>query len=163
MDYQIIVQLLLAGFCGFLFGAERERSNKDAGVRTNMLVCMAACTLVIISKKGFLDAEADISRVAASVIPGIGFLGAGSIFMRGNRVFGLTSASLILITTSVGMAIGAELYQLAIVCTTMVCIIMYGTRAYEKKKRQRLREETWADLKIDNTEEEPEKKADSDQ
>ena len=150
MDYTIILQLLLAAFCGFLFGAEREKSNKDAGVRTNMLVCLAACTLVIISKRGFLGAEADISRVAASVIPGIGFLGAGSIFMRGNRVFGLTSASLILITTSVAMAIGAELYQLAIACTTIVCIIMYGTRYVDGQRRKRLREETWADLNVDN-------------
>lgn len=150
MDYKIVLQLLLAAFCGFLFGAEREKSNKDAGVRTNMLVCLAACTLVIISKRGFLNAEADISRVAASVIPGIGFLGAGSIFMRGNRVFGLTSASLILITTSVGMAIGAELYQLAIACTAIVCVIMYGTRYVDGKRRKRLREETWADLSVDN-------------
>lgn len=151
--------MLLSAFCGFLFGAEREKSNKDAGIRTNMLVCMAACTLVIISKKGFLNADADISRVAASVIPGIGFLGAGSIFMRGNRVFGLTTASLVLITTAVGMAIGAELYQLAGYCTLIVCIIMYGTRAYEEKKRRRLREETWADIKVDKAEE-TEKKED---
>lgn len=157
VNYIIILQLLLAAFCGFLFGAEREKSNKDAGIRTNMLVCMAACTLVIISKQGFLNAGADVSRVAASVIPGIGFLGAGSIFMRGNRVFGLTSASLILITTSVGMAIGAELYQLAIICTTMVCIIMYGTRYFEGKKRKRLREETWADLTVEDKKQDQEK------
>jgi len=127
MDNTVVYQLLLAALCGFLFGAERERSNKDAGIRTNMLVCMAACTLVIISKNGFAGTDADTSRVAASVIPGIGFLGAGSIFMKGSHISGLTSASLILITTSVGMAIGAGMYKLALVCTALVCLIMYGS------------------------------------
>jgi len=136
VDWTMVIQLALAAFCGFLFGAEREKSNKSAGIRTNMLVCVAACTLMIISKNGFAGMDADMSRVAASVIPGIGFLGAGSIFLRGEKVFGLTSASLFLITASVGMAIGAELYQLALVCTVLVCLIMYGSRYIQTRKEK---------------------------
>ena len=88
MNVSYLIKLAASAVCGFLFGIERQKSNKDAGIRTNMLVCLAACTLVIVSKEGFVGLDADVSRVAASVIPGIGFLGAGSIFMRGNHVSG---------------------------------------------------------------------------
>lgn len=141
-----IIQLLAATFCGFLFGIERETSNKDAGVRTNMLVCIAACLVTIVSKEGFDAMGADTSRVAASVLPGIGFLGAGSIFQRGNRVSGLTTSSVVLMTASVGMAIGAGLYEVACYGTVIVCLIMYGTRIIETRRRKKMKEKTWEDV-----------------
>ncbi|MBR3001184.1 MAG: MgtC/SapB family protein [Oscillospiraceae bacterium] len=146
MDPTYLYQMLAASLCGFLFGLEREKSNKDAGARTNMLVCIAACLLTIVSKEGFLMPDADASRVAASVIPGIGFLGAGSIFQKGNRVSGLTTASVVLITASVGMAIGAGLYEVAGCVTVFVCVIMYGSRLIESHKRAKMREKTWDEV-----------------
>ena len=148
MNVSYLIKLAASAVCGFLFGIERQKSNKDAGIRTNMLVCLAACTLVIVSKDGFVGLDADVSRVAASVIPGIGFLGAGSIFMRGNHVSGLTTSSVIRIDTAVGMAIGAGLYELAAGVTLVVCTIMYGTQLLENKKRAKMKKQTWEDKSV---------------
>lgn len=109
-----IVRILIAALCGFLIGFERKSRSKEAGIRTHAIVCMASALMIIVSKYAFsdmgLDAEskgADPARIAAQVVSGIGFLGAGIIFVRRDILHGLTTAAGIWATAGIGMAIGA--------------------------------------------------------
>ena len=97
-----VVRLLLASVCGFAIGIERTNRLKDAGMRTHLIVCMGAALMMLVSKYGFFDVstlteffKADVSRVASSVVAGIGFLGAGIIFVRNRSI---TAGTIILIT-----------------------------------------------------------------
>ena len=109
-----IVRILIAALCGFLIGFERKSRSKEAGIRTHAIVCMASALMIIVSKYAFsdmgLDVEskgADPARIAAQVVSGIGFLGAGIIFVRRDILHGLTTAAGIWATAGIGMAIGA--------------------------------------------------------
>lgn len=111
--YQIrlFVRIIVAGFFGCLIGYERKNRSKGAGMRTHAIVAMAAALMMIVSKYGFTDIpDYDASRVAAQIVSGIGFLGAGVIFVKNNSVSGLTTAAGIWATAGVGMAIGAGSY-----------------------------------------------------
>ncbi|MEU8382730.1 MgtC/SapB family protein [Streptosporangium sp. NPDC048865] len=115
--------LLLAFALSALIGLEREIRQKSAGLRTHTLVGFAAALIMLVSKYGFNDVlgehvSLDPSRVAAQIVSGIGFLGAGLIFVRGDAVRGLTTAAAIWLTAGVGMAAGAGLWLLAIFVTT---------------------------------------------
>ena len=123
-----VVRLLLASVCGFAIGIERTNRLKDAGMRTHLIVCMGAALMMLVSKYGFFDVstlteffKADVSRVASSVVAGIGFLGAGIIFERNRSVTGLTTAAGIWTTAGIGMAMGAGMYLIA-VAGTMILI-----------------------------------------
>ena len=99
LDWQMIVRLLVAAALGSVIGADRERLAWAAGLRTHMLVCVGSCLFMIVSAFGFADilgtshVVLDPSRIAAQVVSGIGFLGAGSILLRGEVVRGLTTAA----------------------------------------------------------------------
>src|SRR5271170_3617235 len=109
---ELLTRLLLAAFFGSVIGFERERMNWAAGLRTHMLVCVGAALMMLVSAFGFSDVLGtrnvvlDPSRVAAQVVSGIGFLGAGSILMRGEVVRGLTTAASVWAVAGIGLAAG---------------------------------------------------------
>lgn len=139
-DFTIILRVLSALLLGFVIGLEREMTNKYAGLRTNILVCLGACVFTIISIYGFpaitvTAAEfgtRDTARVAAQVVTGIGFIGGGTVLRHGATVFGLTTAATLFMAASIGMACGAGMYDLAIVGTIVCIITLVSVRLFEK-------------------------------
>lgn len=126
---EYLLRILIAAICGGAVGHERSRRSKMAGIRTHLIVCMAASLMMIISKYGFQDilgstgVGLDPSRIAASVVAAIGFLGAGVIFIRNQNVSGVTTAAGLWATVGVGMAVGAGMYVIGIVVTVMIVLI----------------------------------------
>lgn len=122
----VLPRILMALFSGALIGFERENRNKFAGVRTHIIVALGACVGMIVSKYGFEDSiKFDASRVAAQIISGIGFLGAGVIFVKNDHVSGLTTAAGIWTTSIIGMAYGAGLYIIGILSVFLVVLIQF--------------------------------------
>ena len=128
-------RICLAAACGGLIGFERDRRYKEAGVRTHMLVCLASALMMITSKYGFADLVdlpgygIDPSRVAAQIISGIGFLGAGLIFVRNQSVSGLTTAAGIWATAGLGMAFGSGQIRIGVLSTVLILTIqIFGSR-----------------------------------
>lgn len=118
-----ITQLLLAMLIGGMIGIEREYSSKAAGFRTMILICIGSTLFTIISKK--LGAVGNEDRVAANIITGIGFIGAGVVFKDGFNVTGLTTAASIWVTAALGMAIGSGDYQLAAEGAVLAIIVLF--------------------------------------
>lgn len=108
-----LFQVSFAMLLGFLIGLERKTKYKEAGIRTHAIVCASGTLMMIISKFGFEGESADKSRVAAQIVSGIGFLGAGIIVYRKQALRGLTTAAGIWMTAGIGMAVGADMYYLA--------------------------------------------------
>lgn len=124
-----LLQLLLAGICGFIIGGERQSKMKTAGVRTHVMVAIASALMMIISKYGFHDViqiagmSCDPSRVAAGIITGIGILGGGLIFIsKQGSVSGITTATGIWVTVGIGMAMGAGMYVLGFEATALALL-----------------------------------------
>lgn len=125
-NFQIewVYQILFAALLGAMIGYERHYQSKEAGIRTHTFVAMASALLVIISKYGFEGADKyDAARVAASVISGIGFLGAGVIFVRKDVIHGLTTAAGIWSTSAVGMAVGAGMYIIGAISAILMIVM----------------------------------------
>lgn len=123
-DLEMVLRLLLAVGLGALIGLEREHARKAAGLRTHLLVCVGAALFTIASIFGFGEG-ADAARVAAGVVAGIGFLGAGAIIStRGGLLAGLTTAASIWAVAAIGLAAGAGLYIPATVATVIIVIIL---------------------------------------
>ncbi len=139
-DLNIIIRVLSALLLGFAVGLEREMTNKYAGLRTNILVCIGACVFTIISIYGFPAITVtsvelgtrDTARVAAQVVTGIGFIGGGTVLRHGATVFGLTTAATLFMSAAIGMACGAGMYDLAIVATIVAIITLVSVRFFEK-------------------------------
>ena len=109
---------------GAIIGFERKNRNKEAGIRTHSIVCLASALIMIVSKYGFFDVkDFDAARVAAQVVSGIGFLGAGLIFVKNNTLSGLTTAAGVWATAGIGLAMGAGIYFVAIFGTIMIVIV----------------------------------------
>jgi putative Mg2+ transporter-C (MgtC) family protein len=126
-----IGELALAFLLSALIGLEREWRQKSAGLRTHTLVGVGAALFLIVSKYGFSDVPGhnvsyDPSRVAAQIVSGIGFIGGGLIFVRGDIVRGLTTAAIVWVTAAIGMACGAGLWILALVATAGHFIVVLG-------------------------------------
>jgi len=122
----MILRLLLAVALGAGIGYQRERAGKAAGVRTHILVSSGAALFTLVSIYGFGGAAVDISRVAAGVVVGIGFIGAG-VILRGQReeeVAGLTTAATIWITAAIGLAAGAGMYLVSVIATAVAVGIL---------------------------------------
>jgi putative Mg2+ transporter-C (MgtC) family protein len=140
---EMLARLLAAGVLGSIIGFERERLLWAAGIRTHMLVCVGACLFMIVSAFGFADSMSaqhvvlDPSRVAAQVVSGIGFLGAGAILARGEIVKGLTSAASIWTVAAIGLAVGGGLYFAAGVSTGIIIVILAGVKPLEEMYRSR--------------------------
>lgn len=128
LNGEFIARMLVACICGIFIGFERSRRQKDAGIRTHMIVALGAALAMIVSKYGFFDLlefeglRADASRIASNVITGVGFLGAGVIFVRDVSIKGLTTAAGIWTTASVGLAIGAGMYTVGIGATLVMIV-----------------------------------------
>lgn len=116
------IDLVLAALLGFFIGLERKFRDKEAGIRTHTIVAFGAALMMIISKYAF-NAEADSARVAAQIVAGIGFLGAGIIVYRKNVVHGLTTAAGVWATAGIGMACGGGLWIIAILATAILILI----------------------------------------
>ncbi len=132
---EFFARILAACLCGASIGFERSRRYKEAGVRTHIIVCCAAALLMIVSKYGFADLTgpegtlfsgargADGARIAAQVVSGISFLGAGVIFKHGSSVKGLTTAAGLWATAGIGLTLGAGFYVLGIFTTALLAAL----------------------------------------
>ena len=146
INWEFVIRLLAAGFCGILIGLEREYRAKEAGYRTHFMVCLGSALMMIISKYAFWDLTSgtfngvgnetidtqsiistlsiDPARIAAQVVTGIGFLGAGTIILQRQTVRGLTTAAGIWATGGIGLAIGAGLYIEAGFATILILLAL---------------------------------------
>ena len=117
-EWELCLRLLLSCILGGVIGYERQSRRKSAGLRTNMLVCLGSCLIMVLSQEMYHEVEgktnADPARLAAQVVSGIGFLGAGAIMKEGLTVTGLTTAACLWVVSGVGLAIGAGYYTGAI-------------------------------------------------
>lgn len=122
---EIILRLLLAVALGAGIGYQRERANKPAGLRTHILICLGCALFTVVSIYGFGDGV-DPSRVAAGVVAGIGFIGAGVIFrgMRGDHVMGLTTAASVWTTAAIGLAAGVGMYLIAFIIAVVTVLVL---------------------------------------
>jgi putative Mg2+ transporter-C (MgtC) family protein len=122
-ELELALRLVLATFLGAIIGFQREMSGKEAGLRTNMLICSGSALLTVVSVHGFPGS--DPSRLAAGIVTGIGFIGAGVILHRsGGAVIGLTTAATIWVISGIGVAAGAGLYIISAVATALTLIIL---------------------------------------
>ena len=133
----MIWRLVLSVFFGGLIGFERQMHRRAAGLRTNILVCMGSCLIMLVSQYIF-DVyngaiPVDPSRIAASIITGIGFLGAGAIIRERDKeaVRGLTTAACLWVVAAIGMAVGCGFYAAALVTTSLSLIVLFFLRYVE--------------------------------
>lgn len=128
MQLEYLLRIVIASLCGGLIGYERKKSLKEAGVRTHLLVAIACSLMMVVSKYGFMDVivldsvNLDPSRVAAGIVTGVGFLGAGMIFVRKQVISGLTTSAGVWATVGVGMAIGGGMYFIGITSTLLILL-----------------------------------------
>lgn len=130
MEWAHILKLGLAMLLGGLIGAEREIRDKSAGLRTIMLIAVGSALFTIISLS--IRSEPNPTRIAANIVVGIGFVGAGVILQEGQRITGLTTAATIWLAAAVGMAVGAGEYILAISATVLVLLVLRGFLIFER-------------------------------
>lgn len=124
-QWELVIRIALACILGMIVGFERRNRNKMAGIRTHAVVAFGAALIMVVSKYGFMDTEKfDGARIAAQIVSGIGFLGAGIIFVRDNNsVSGLTTAAGIWATAGVGMACGAGQYFISVSSTLLLVLL----------------------------------------
>jgi putative Mg2+ transporter-C (MgtC) family protein len=131
-----LLRLALAAVLGGLIGVERELREREAGLRTHLLVALGSALFTIVGAYGFHDflnsgasvVRADPTRIAAQIVTGIGFLGAGAIIRQGLSVRGLTTAATLWVVAAVGVAAGAGYYSVAVITTALVLIALYPLR-----------------------------------
>ncbi len=129
---EVLIRLLLAILAGGLIGYQREIADRPAGLRTHTLVALGAALMTIISIYPFIGMErADPSRIAATIVVGIGFIGAGAIIRQGSTVKGLTTAASLWTVAGIGLALGAGSYFAGILVTILVLIILIGLKQFE--------------------------------
>jgi len=121
-----LLSIIFAVIFGAVIGIERELHGKAAGLRTNILICLGAAVFTIISERMTAGTEDSVTRIAAQIVTGVGFLGAGAIIQDRGGVHGLTTAATIWLVASIGMACGARLYQLAVITTLLAIIVLIG-------------------------------------
>jgi putative Mg2+ transporter-C (MgtC) family protein len=141
IDWDLILRLFLGGVMGGLIGLEREFRAKEAGIRTHFIVALGSALFMIISQYAFGDSPRfDASRVAAQVVSGIGFIGAGVIIFQKNVVRGITTAAGLWVSAAIGLACGAGMFPIAVAATllTLLCLellhffhLRYGEKVVE--------------------------------
>jgi len=144
-----LLRLALAAVLGGLIGAERELRERQAGLRTHLLVAVGSALFTIVGAYGFHDflasgesvVRADPTRIAAQIVTGIGFLGAGAIIRQGFSVRGLTTAATLWVVAAVGLAAGAGYYSAAVITTALVLIALYPLRIIAFRMLRRFRAE----------------------
>ena len=145
-NLDFLIRLSVAVAMGFALGLERELTNKYAGLRTHILVCLGACVFTLLSIYGFptfapgdnvvveqATGVRDTARIAAQIVTGIGFIGAGTVLRNGPMVFGLTTAATLWIAASIGMACGAGMYDVAVISTVLSVGVLTIIRVFEKQ------------------------------
>ena len=137
-EWELVGRLAFSALLGSAIGYERERLAWVAGLRTHMLVCVGSTLIMIVSAYGFSEVLServtlDPSRMAAQVVSGIGFLGAGAILARGEIVRGLTTAASVWSVAGIGLAVGGGLYTPAVTATVIILIILAGIKPLEKR------------------------------
>ena len=135
-DLDILIRILVSIVLGSMIGFEREITNKSAGLRTQIMVCLGSCIFTILSIYGFSTAVTlyplgDPARVAAQIITGIGFIGAGTVLRQGLTVTGLTTASTLWIVAAIGMACGCGKISIAVISTILAVAILVLIRIFE--------------------------------
>ncbi|CAG7649439.1 Protein SapB [Paenibacillus allorhizosphaerae] len=134
----LTIRIMLAVCLGGLVGLEREWNNHAAGLRTHILVCIGSAAIMLLSIYGFAafvnetNVRTDPARLAAQVISGIGFLGAGTIMRTGSTVSGLTTAASVWVVAAIGLCVGAGFYYVAVLSTVMVLISLFVLNKWEK-------------------------------
>ena len=128
---ELLLQLLLAVVFGGAIGLERELSGKPAGLRTNILICIGATFFTVLSLH-LASTRGDPGRVAAQILPGIGFIGAGTILHMRGAVTGLTSAATLWVVAAIGMSLGSGAYVEAVGATLLVLVVLGGLRPLER-------------------------------
>ncbi len=144
-DLNYIFRLIVSCICGVLIGMERKSRAKEAGIRTHCLVACASALMMILSKYAYDDVaggfiKLDPSRVASGVASGVGFLGAGMIFVHRNTITGLTTAAGIWATAGIGMCIGSGMYVLGLATTGIVLLVqmvLHTNAKWLKKPKQK--------------------------
>lgn len=130
----MIVNLLIAAFLGGLIGLEREAGHRPAGLRTTMLVCVGSALFTLLSIHAFPSAgDVSNARVAAQIVSGIGFLGAGTVWRAQDQVKGLTTAATMWVAAALGMAVGAGLGLLALAATLITLFILIVMQRVERR------------------------------
>ena len=138
-NLEYLLRMIVASICGGIIGFERSRRRKEAGLRTHIIVALGSALLMIVSKYGFMDIgdipgmRVDAARIAANVITGISFLGAGMIFVRDVSIKGLTTAAGIWSMAGIGLAIGAGMYFVGIFATLLILLIQIFTHGHLQK------------------------------
>lgn len=146
--HEIALRLVTATVLAGLVGLDREHRRSAAGLRTHALVGMSSCLLMIVSAFGFADilgtpgVGLDPSRIAAQIVTGIGFLGAGTIIAHGDSVRGLTTAASIWAVAALGIAVGGGMYRAAVLGTALALILLLVMRPIERKLDRRWRKQT---------------------
>jgi len=158
---EILIRLSLAALFGALIGLERERKDWSAGMRTHMMVCVGSCLIMIVSIFGFSDilgtehVVLDPARIAAQVVSGIGFIGAGTIlFLKQGIIRGLTTASGLWTVAAIGLAAGGGMYFAAGATTVIALIILWVLQPIERVYAKKFKQKTLrivSDVKMDNT------------
>lgn len=134
-----ILRVVVAVICGAVIGYERSVRQKDAGIRTHVIVALGSALMMVVSKYGFFDVivtdsiSVDASRIAANIITGISFLGAGVIFVKNASIKGLTTAAGIWATSGVGIAIGSGMYFIGICATVLMILLQIILHKYFQK------------------------------
>jgi putative Mg2+ transporter-C (MgtC) family protein len=144
MRWDLAMDIFLAGVLGGVIGLEREWHGHPAGLRTNMLVALGSCLFTILSIEGFplRGTAQDSARIAAQIVTGIGFLGAGALFHNKSNIRGMTTAATIWLVAAIGMAVGASMYFIAVITTLMTAVVLVvlrplSTRLSGRRRRQR--------------------------
>ncbi len=136
-DTEVIFRLVLSVILGGLIGLERQMQKRNAGFRTNILVCLGSCMVMLVSLKIYdmykNEVALDPSRIAAGVITGIGFLGAGAIMRAKEGIRGLTTAACLWVVSGIGLAVGCGFYIASYFCTSLTLIVLFFLRHFEKK------------------------------
>jgi putative Mg2+ transporter-C (MgtC) family protein len=144
-DFELIERLLLAAVLGGVLGLEREWRHKEAGLRTNILITIGSALFTLMSIELAAGHSGDAARIAAQIVTGIGFLGAGAIIRRDDKIQGLTTAATIWVNASVGIAVGGGQYHLAVVATMVtlaVLLILHPIEKYIASKHPPDKEQT---------------------
>ncbi|HEY7149574.1 MAG TPA: MgtC/SapB family protein [Gaiellaceae bacterium] len=144
---EVLLRVVLAGIFGGAIGAEREIREREAGLRTHMLVSIGAALFTLVSAYGFSDFHFsnasgityDPTRIAAQVVTGIGFLGAGAIIRQGLSVRGLTTAASLWVVAAIGIATGAGYYSAAVITTVVVLVSLWPLRIIAFRLFERIR------------------------
>ena len=135
MELECIIRMVCALLSGFALGLERSKHGKAAGIRTYMLVAIGACIFAFASKYGFADClgarkQVDIARISANIVTGVSFLGAGTIYVRSDRVTGVNTAAGIWVMAAIGTTFGLGMYKIALIATLYMIgiqVVFQGT------------------------------------